>query len=215
MLIFSSLLTDQCFLLTAHARVCSKHLLVCSSRARTQVQVLLHNKQQAARCLLLTGCIYWHPSQLALADIPPTCGDTTWVITADTCLRVRALCVLCALTYVYVLNQGEGDQIHHTRHTKHEASRKSVTCLPACHLLPREANSVVVFDLILITTAKSYRLLVATYFAACSHSSERAWVVGSLSIRGAPRPAAAGSLCWSPCVHGCSRRKRRSHRNLI
>jgi hypothetical protein len=45
----------------------------------------------------------------------------------------------------------QGDQIHHT----HEASRKAVTC----HLL-RETNSVVVFDLILITTAKSCRLLL-------------------------------------------------------
>jgi hypothetical protein len=45
----------------------------------------------------------------------------------------------------------QGDQIHHT----HEASRKSVTC----HL-PREANPVVVFDLIMITTAKSSRLLL-------------------------------------------------------
>jgi hypothetical protein len=56
----------------------------------------------------------------------------------------------------------QGDQIHHT----HEASRKSVTC----HLL-REVNLVVVFDLIMITTAKSSRLLL--HFTACNHSSER------------------------------------------
>jgi hypothetical protein len=45
----------------------------------------------------------------------------------------------------------QGDQVHHTR----EASRKSVTC----HLL-REVNPIVVFDLIMITTAKSSHLLL-------------------------------------------------------
>jgi hypothetical protein len=43
MLIFSSLLTAQCYLLTAHVCICSKHLLVCSSRT-------IATARQVARC---------------------------------------------------------------------------------------------------------------------------------------------------------------------
>jgi hypothetical protein len=71
---------------------------------------------------------------------------------------VRALRVL-SLTYVYVLKG-----ITSSTHTTRVASR-----LVTCHLL-REVNSVVVFDLIMITTTKSSRLLL--HFSACNHSSE-------------------------------------------
>ena len=84
---------------------------------------------------------------------PPTCGDTTWVITADTSSIVAVpvhyacshLCV-CARVSTWVATP--------IAHTKRVASRSIIR-----HLL-REGNSVVVFDLIMITTAKSSRLLL-------------------------------------------------------
>ena len=52
--------------------------------------------------------------------VPPTCGDTTWVITADPYRRVRALRVLSLMCMCSCFHMGSYS------HCTHEASRKSV-----------------------------------------------------------------------------------------
>ena len=84
---------------------------------------------------------------------PPTCGDTTWVITADTS-SVVAVPVHYACSHLCVCARVSTWVATPIAHTKRVASRSIIR-----HLL-REANPVVVFDLIMITTAKSSRLLL-------------------------------------------------------
>jgi hypothetical protein len=88
MLIISFLLIAHCY--PAHCScICirSKHLLA----VHQEQLLLLHKSLDVAGCLCCSDTLH---KQLTMAAVPPTCGDTTWVITAGTYRRIRALRVL-------------------------------------------------------------------------------------------------------------------------
>jgi hypothetical protein len=85
---------------------------------------------------------------------PPTCGDTTWVITADTS-SVVAVPVHYACSHLCVCARVSTWVATPIAHTKRVASRSIIR-----HLLRERGQFGSGFDLIMITTAKSSRLLL-------------------------------------------------------